>query len=55
MLYRIPKTNPFSLYAWLSRYALARLQRRTDVDLRSLSDHLRRDLGMIDGHFPTRF
>jgi hypothetical protein len=45
-------TNDFSVGSWLA-LLFARKSRTTDVvDVRDLSDHLKRDMGFLDGNRP---
>ncbi|WP_077963212.1 hypothetical protein [Ensifer adhaerens] len=45
-------TNDFSAGSWLA-HLFARKNRAADVvDVRDLSDHLKRDMGFLDGNRP---
>ena len=45
-------TNAFSTGSWLA-HLFARKSRAADVvDVRNLSDHLKRDMGFLDGNRP---
>ena len=59
MLYRNPETvSPqprLPFFGWFDAWRNARRRRRATLDLLALSDHMRRDIGLIEGTLDRGF